>query len=68
MPDPSILTTGVIARRLGIPEWRVRRLFERRILPDPPRIGGYRAIPAADLPIVERALRRAGYLSSEVAA
>lgn len=65
MPEPSVFTTGAIARHLGIPEWRVRRVFERNLLPDPGRAGTYRLIPAADLPKVEAALRSAGYLQSE---
>jgi hypothetical protein len=62
MSDPSVLTTGDVARRYGIPEWKVRRLFERGLLPPAARIGAYRVIAAGDLPAVERALCDAGYL------
>jgi DNA-binding transcriptional MerR regulator len=62
MSDASVYTTGDVAERYGIPEWRVRRLYERGILPEPARAGTYRLIRAEDLPGVENALRRAGYL------
>jgi DNA-binding transcriptional MerR regulator len=64
MDQPIAYTTGAIARRLGIAEWKVRRIFERGLLPDPGRAGTYRLIPASDLPKVEDALRRAGYLQA----
>jgi hypothetical protein len=68
MADPGVLTTGAVARRYGVPLWKVRRLFERGILPDTPRAGTYRLIPIADLPIVEKALRDARYLQTETPA
>lgn len=69
MSQPTVYTTGAVARLHGIPEWRVRRVFERKLLPDPGRAGTYRLIPASDLPKVEAALRAAGYLEpSEVPA
>ena len=55
-------TTTAIARRFRLPVWMVRRIFERGLLPDPPRIGGYRVIADSDIPAVEAALRQAGYL------
>jgi DNA-binding transcriptional MerR regulator len=67
LSDPSILTIGAVARHFGCPAWCVRRLFERGLLPPAPRVGAYRVITAGDLPLVERALRAAGYLSGEVA-
>jgi DNA-binding transcriptional MerR regulator len=59
------VTIGAAARRLGCPAWKVRRLFERGLLPPAPRIGAYRVIAEDDLPNVEQALRRAGYLPEE---
>lgn len=56
------LPLGSVAKRLGVTQKQVRRLFERGILPEPPRVGAYRVVDEADLPIVEAALRRAGYL------
>jgi DNA-binding transcriptional MerR regulator len=62
MQDPPYLTIGTVARRYGCPAWQVRRLFERGLLPPAPRVGAYRVIAAGDLPVVEKALREAGYL------
>jgi DNA-binding transcriptional MerR regulator len=61
------LTIGAAAGRFGVAAWQVRRLYERGILPPAERIGPYRVIDPADLPEVEAALRRAGYLAAECA-
>jgi MerR HTH family regulatory protein len=67
--DPTFHTVGAVARRYGCRPWQVRRLFERGLLPPAPRVGAYRVFSAADLPRIEQALRRAGYIpqGSEVA-
>jgi hypothetical protein len=57
------ITLGAVARRLNVDLWQVRRLYERRILPEPPRVGQFRVVTEADLPTIEAALREAGYLS-----
>lgn len=57
-------TLGDIAERFKIPTWRVRRLFERGLLAEPPRAGSYRIVHESDLPRIERALRAAGYLTA----
>jgi hypothetical protein len=62
MHDPTVYTTGDIARRFGVEPWQVRRVFERGLLPPAPRVGPYRVVAGADLLVVERALRTAGYL------
>ena len=56
------LTIGAVARHFGCRTWQVRRLFERGLLPQAPRVGAYRVVAAGDLPAVEEALRQAGYL------
>jgi hypothetical protein len=56
------LSIGQAAARFDVPLWKVRRLFERGLLPEPERIGVYRLLDEADLPAVEAALLRAGYL------
>jgi DNA-binding transcriptional MerR regulator len=61
-------TIGAVARHFGCHAWQVRRLFERGLLPEAPRVGAYRVIAAADLPRVEKALRQAGYLLESEAA
>jgi hypothetical protein len=40
--ETKTLTLGDVARRLGEPLWRVRRLFETGILPPARRVGPYR--------------------------
>jgi hypothetical protein len=59
------LTIGAVADRFGVDAWKVRRLFERGILPPADRVGACRVIDAADLPKVGAALRQAGYLGNE---
>ena len=61
----SYLTTSDVARRLGCRAWQVGRLFERGILPDPPRIGNFRVVPVEDLEKVKAALQTCGYLPAE---
>jgi hypothetical protein len=68
MHDPTVYTTGDIARRYGVEPWQVRRVFERGLLPPASRVGPYRVVAAADLPTVERALRAAGYLTEKAEA
>ena len=47
---------------LGVEEWRVRRVFEDRLVPEPPRVGRNRAIPVSMIPLVIEALRSKGWL------
>ena len=61
------LTIGAAADQLGVAAWKVRRLFERGILPPAQRVGCYRVIDASDLPKIEAALRQAGYIGREAA-
>jgi DNA-binding transcriptional MerR regulator len=58
-------TISAVGRHFGVPAWQVRRLLERGLLPEPPRVGNYRVIAARDLARVQAALRRAGYLPAE---
>ena len=62
MTTSSLLTLGPVARLYGCPTWKVRRLFERGLLPPAARVGLYRVVALEDLPTVEEALREAGYL------
>lgn len=55
-------TLGDLARRFTCPVWAIRRLYERGLLPEPPRVGPYRVVAERDVPAVEAALRSAGYL------
>ena len=57
------LTTGQMAKRLGIDSWQVSRLYQRGLVEEPARLGRFRLIPAADLDKLRRAALAAGYLS-----
>src|SRR5262249_11306781 len=59
----SYLSLGEVAVHFGVDLWRVQRLYRRRLLPDPPRVGPFRVVRADQLPQVEAALVRAGYLT-----
>jgi hypothetical protein len=58
----EIFTIGDVARLYGVSLWQVRVLYERGLLPPAKRVGAYRVVLTADLPAVEAALVRAGYL------
>src|SRR5262249_33730255 len=59
----AYLSLGEVAARYGVDLWKVQRLFRRRLLPAPPRVGPFRVIRTDQLPKVEAALVRAGYLA-----
>lgn len=59
------LTSGEAARRLGVPEWTVGRMFSRGLVPEPPRLARARVISEESLPELRDALERAGYLRAE---
>jgi DNA-binding transcriptional MerR regulator len=44
MSESPYLTLGAAAQRLGCQAWQIRRLFERGLLPEPPRVGAYRVL------------------------
>ncbi len=59
------LTLGQIATRYGIQLWQVRRLFERNLVAESPRVGQIRVVYPDQLPTIEQALKAAGYLKNE---
>ena len=65
--SPPFLTTGELGDALGVQAWRVARLFELGILPDPPRVAGRRMIPKQMVPAVVDALRARGWLPTREA-
>jgi hypothetical protein len=66
--DDEVLTLGDVARRHGLPTWKVRRVFERKFLAEPKRVGNYRVVRVGELPALAEALRQAGYLREQTAA
>jgi hypothetical protein len=65
MREPPGFTIGGLAKRYGLPAWKVRRIFERGLIPEPARLGAYRVVAVRELPQIEDALRKAGYLKAE---
>jgi hypothetical protein len=61
----QFFTTRELADFLGTDEWRVRRLFEDRTLPEPQRFAGKRAIPSLLVPSIVDALRERGWLPKQ---
>jgi hypothetical protein len=60
---PPYATTGELGDALGVQSWRIARLFELGVLPEPQRIGGRRLIPRSAIPAVVDALRARGWLA-----
>lgn len=61
-PVQSHFSTAQIAELLDVKPWRVRRLFDRNILPDPPQVAGVRLVPRVMLPAIIDALRERGWM------
>lgn len=57
------LTVGDVGELLAVQSWRIVRLFETGILPEPPRSGGRRMIPKSQVADIVDALRKKGWLS-----
>jgi hypothetical protein len=68
----TLLTTSEVARLISespliggtVAEHHIRRLYERGDLPEPPKLGGRRAVSRDDLPQIVAACRRRGWLPS----
>jgi len=59
------LSLGELGDTLGVQSWRIARLFELRIVPEPPRIGRRRLIPKAMVAEIVDALRARGWLAGD---
>jgi hypothetical protein len=66
MGGETVFSVGEAAHHFGVPTWKVVRVYERGLLPPALRFGRYRVVRESDLPALEGALRRAGYLNREV--
>lgn len=68
---PAVLAIGDVAALLSercgcrVETWKIRAAIARGFLAEPPRVGIARAWAQSELPKLERALRKAGYLPSE---
>jgi hypothetical protein len=61
----QVYSTREIAERFSTDEWKVRRVFELNLVPEPGRFSGKRAIPESMVPQVVNALRQRGWLPLE---
>jgi len=66
-PKQLAMSLGEVARHFGVDRWRVRRLFERGLLPEGPRVAGCRVFLPEDLEEIGEALTKANYLRPEPA-
>ncbi len=62
----KLLTTREVGELLGVAEWRVRRVFEAKLLPEPPRFGGKRLIEPALIPLVVDAMQTRGWAATPI--
>ena len=67
MPSATLpyLTIGQLGDTLGVQCWRIARLFELGILPEPPRAGRARLIHKSRVPAIVDALRERGWMPAE---
>ncbi len=56
------LTTRQVDELLGVKAWRVQRLFELGVLPEPPRFAGRRVVPGKMIPDIVDGLRSRNWL------
>jgi len=50
-----VLSTGQVARLLGVPRWQIIDLFDRGIVPEVPMLAGRRMVPVSMLPVIRAA-------------
>lgn len=62
---PELIALGDVAAAVGCESWRLRRLFERGVLPEPQRVGGYRVFQASEIPTIRLAAEKAGILADQ---
>jgi len=60
--DFNVISVGDLADTLGCQSWRIGRLFETGVIPEPPRFSGRRAIPVALIPQIEAELKSRGWI------
>jgi DNA-binding transcriptional MerR regulator len=68
MALPSFgITLGDLSRHFGVPDFTIRRLFTKNVLPEPQRRAGgrWRLFSARDVARIEAKLRELGYLPQE---
>jgi hypothetical protein len=61
----DFISLGDLAQDLGVQSWRIARLFELGLIPEPPRLSRRRIIPKADIPAIVEALRCRHWLPAD---
>jgi len=61
-PAIPYITLGELGDTLGVQTWRIARVFELGMVPEPPRLGRRRLIPKEMIPDIVDALREKGWL------
>jgi hypothetical protein len=56
------LTISGVGKHFGLPTWKIRRVFYDGLVPEPRRLHYWRIIFPEELPAIEAALVRLGYL------
>ena len=64
---PTVFSTADVAKLMGVPRWKVARLFEEGTIPEPTRLGNQRAIPRELIPTISTALSNRGWLPAGTA-
>ena len=64
----EVLSTGQVARILGVPRWQIMDLFDRGVLPEVQIVAGRRLVPAETIPEIKLALERRGCHAADPAA
>lgn len=64
MPEQQ-KSTGLLGDELGIQGWRIARLFELGLVPEPSRLAGRRSIPESMVPEIVRVLKEKGWLPDQ---
>jgi DNA-binding transcriptional MerR regulator len=61
------MTIGEAARRLGVSNWQLREVYRKGLVPEPRRLGPFRAITPSDLPVLDAAIQKRGWRRKVVA-
>jgi hypothetical protein len=58
----EVNSVGELGDMLGVQSWRIARLYELGLVPEPPRCGGRRLVPKTHIPLIVEQLRIRGWL------
>lgn len=61
----EFVTVGECAEEIDTQAWRIARLFETLVIPEPPRLGNRRIIPRSLIPRITQELTARGWLNHQ---